>query len=146
MLDWTLNSFELDRSNSPEPRFVNQNWTSNPIEPLQKPELWTHLARSRPNPGLNMEKPNFEVRTIPNPISRTSNSRTGFNPTLPWYTQFPKGAHIKHTHTHYSYYSTILQFFYTLCPSICTMNCLIGNIFSIFFPIKDAICTLDNSK
>ena len=59
----TSNSFELDMlntSNSLEPRFVYQNWTSNPFEPLHKLKLWTFSARNWPNPCQNPEKLNLE--------------------------------------------------------------------------------------
>ena len=91
----TVSNLTCQTSNSFEPRFVHQNRTSNPFEPCKMSELRTFLARNRSNPSPNLEKPNFEpfrtqvrqlksnyepTRTLQK--SRTSNPRTGFDPTL----------------------------------------------------------------
>ena len=91
-----ITNFELLQTLS-KPRFVNQNRTKNPPEPYKSPELQTHESNYNKHFRENLKllwTLEVELQTLPNPglptktelrthqKFRTSNSRTGFDPTL----------------------------------------------------------------
>ena len=94
----TATNLTCRTSNSLEPRFVHQNWISNPFEPLPKnpnfEPVWPEIGRTHEHIQkqwtFNPSEPKFSIqnRTKNTPKSqtlqkfRTSNPRNGFNSTL----------------------------------------------------------------
>ena len=84
-LFWTMT---CRTSNSLKPRFIHQNWTSNPLEPIKKTKLRTCSARNRMNRGPSPKSGKTELQTsalvVFLPCPKSQGQVRGPNSHIPW--------------------------------------------------------------